>query len=62
MSIEENPNKFKKMKIADDNPNPIGKERLKRREILIVRARTKIRWQDKKPSRSDNSIERKIII
>jgi len=62
IGIEENPNKLKKIKINDDSPNPIGNERLIRRGTLIFFARTKIKWQDKNPRKSDNNMEKKIII
>lgn len=60
--IEEKPNKLKRIKIIDDSPNPIGKERLIRKGTLIVFARAKIKWQDKNPRKSDNNMEKKIII
>jgi hypothetical protein len=60
---EENPNKLKKIKMTEDSPIPIGKERLIRKGTLIDFACLKIiKWQDKKPSASAINIETISII
>ena len=71
----ESPNKLKKIKITDEIPIPIGKERLIRNLKLIVpffflrreeegfaSFSLKIRRQDKNPIKRDINIERKNII
>ncbi|MES2287018.1 MAG: hypothetical protein V4547_15105 [Bacteroidota bacterium] len=57
-----NPSKLKKMKITEEIPIPIGKERLIRSLNSIVLVSLKIRRQDTKPSKRGINIEKNNII